>query len=507
MPEATSAASEAAAAQAAPESGGSLRGRALKGAVWTVGGYGFGQVLRLGSNLVLTRLLFPEVFGLMALVNVVLQGLQMFSDIGLAPSIIQHKRGDEPSYLNTAWTIQIIRGIGLWMICVGLAWPLAQFYGEATLLWILPVSGLTAAIAGLNSPAIFVANRRLHLHWLTLLELGTQVAGIAVMIVWALMWPSVWALVAGGVVSAVTKMLLSHLLLPGERCRLQWNGEAARALFTFGRWIFVSTVLTFLVTQGDRLIFGKLLTMEQLGIYSIAVMISMFPIQIVQRLTGMVVFPAYSDVVRSGRGLTSAFHQARHPLVILGAVLTAVLIADGRWVIEFLYDERYAGAGWMLQLIAASILLRVFESTNGAALLAAGKAAEVAAGSAVKLVGMAVLVPVGWWLAGLQGALVALIGAEAAKYCLSALLVRRSGLDVLTRDLGIVLGVAATAVVGWVAGQILESRAGAHVLLTAAVVGVLVTLLWLPALWPAGRRLLERKSGRDVRAAEVHCGA
>ena len=57
--------------------------------------------------------MLPEAFGIMALVNVLIQGLTMFSDVGIEPAIVQHRRGDEPRFYNTAWTVQILRGFVL----------------------------------------------------------------------------------------------------------------------------------------------------------------------------------------------------------------------------------------------------------------------------------------------------------------------------------------------------------------------------------------------------------
>jgi hypothetical protein len=85
--------------------GSSLKKKAIRGTAWTLFGYGGSQALRLVSNLILTRLLVPEVFGLMALVQTFQAGLTLFSDIGIAPSIIQNKRGEDPTFLNTAWDI------------------------------------------------------------------------------------------------------------------------------------------------------------------------------------------------------------------------------------------------------------------------------------------------------------------------------------------------------------------------------------------------------------------
>ncbi|MAM40791.1 MAG: polysaccharide biosynthesis protein, partial [Erythrobacter sp.] len=153
------------------------------------------QLIRLGSNLILTRLLFPEAFGLMALVQTFMAGLAMFSDIGIGPSIIQNRRGEDPDFLNTAWTIQVGRGVMLWLGACALAWPAAQFYNEPQLLSLMPAVGLTALIAGFQTTKTVVANRQLRLGRQSAISLATQCIGILVMVVLAWIWPSIWALV------------------------------------------------------------------------------------------------------------------------------------------------------------------------------------------------------------------------------------------------------------------------------------------------------------------------
>ena len=92
---------------------------AIRNSVITLGGYGASAAIRFGSNLILTRLLLPEQFGIMAIVNVVIVWLYLFSDIGIGPNIIQSHEGENPTFLNTAWTIQVFRGIALWLIATG----------------------------------------------------------------------------------------------------------------------------------------------------------------------------------------------------------------------------------------------------------------------------------------------------------------------------------------------------------------------------------------------------
>src|SRR5439155_5155220 len=205
-----------------------------RGTVWTMGGYAAGQVLRLGGNLILTRLLFPAVFGEMALVFVFIQGLQMFSDVGTGPAIIQNARGDDPEFLNTAWTIQCIRGAVLWLASWAIAWPVAALYEQPVLRWLIPAAGLTALLGGFESTAMHSLQRHLRLERLTIVDLAAQFLGIiaTVLLAFGDRWlygpnhpGAVWAIIGGSLVSSATRLVLSYAYLPGIRSRLHLRSE------------------------------------------------------------------------------------------------------------------------------------------------------------------------------------------------------------------------------------------------------------------------------------------
>ena len=104
-----------------------LGGRVLRGVGWVIGGQFAMQAWRLASNLVLTRLVAPEAFGLMGLVQVFLFSAQLLSDVGLRGSVIYHARGDRREFLDTVWTVAVLRGVVLWgVVCAG-AYPFARF--------------------------------------------------------------------------------------------------------------------------------------------------------------------------------------------------------------------------------------------------------------------------------------------------------------------------------------------------------------------------------------------
>ena len=211
-----------------PEAQGSLRKRALSSGVISIFGFGSEQVLRFGANLLLTRLLVPEAFGLMMIVNTVMVALQLFSDLGIRPAIIQNER-DDPGFLNTAWTMQVWRGVALWIVACATAYPLAWFYDEPMLSLLLPVTGLVAIADGFSSTRLHTLNRNLMLGRLVALRVGSYSVSAVSMIVWAWISPTVWALVAGGVFSAAIKMALSHIALSGPRSRFRWERAARPA--------------------------------------------------------------------------------------------------------------------------------------------------------------------------------------------------------------------------------------------------------------------------------------
>ena len=389
-----------------PHNVGSLKHLAVRGAIWTLVGYGGSQVLRLGGNIILTRLLVPELFGLMALVNTFILGLNLFSDIGIRPSIIRSKRADDPKFLNTAWTLQVIRGFVLWIVCLSIALPIANFYGDLRLLWLLPIIGLTTIISGFNSTSLASLNRKIEIGKLTRFEFGTQAVALTVMITWAYFHRSIWALVAGNLIASIVKMTLSHRLELLTRNWFSWDKNALKELISFGRWIFISTAMTFLASQADRVILGKLFTLEMLGIYTIAFTLADVPRQVVSQLSAKVMYPLISKNTHLERSeLRTKILQKRWLLLVGLAVLVAVLAGFGDLLILLLYDRRYQQAAWMLPILAVGLWPLLLSATIDRALYAIGKPQAVAFGNFLKFLYMLVCLPIGFKAMGVAGAI------------------------------------------------------------------------------------------------------
>jgi O-antigen/teichoic acid export membrane protein len=104
-----------------------VESRALKGTYFIITFYEIGLALRFAGSIVLTMLFAPELFGLMTLLTTIIVGLSLFSHIGLEDSVIQSPRGDDETILNTTWTVQVMRGLGLCQVMAIVAWAVPVF--------------------------------------------------------------------------------------------------------------------------------------------------------------------------------------------------------------------------------------------------------------------------------------------------------------------------------------------------------------------------------------------
>jgi O-antigen/teichoic acid export membrane protein len=187
---------------------------------------------------------------------------------------------------------------------------------------------------------------------------------------------SVWALVWGNLITAFLKMLASHVALHGIRNRFAWDRDALDHLVGFGRWILLSSVLTFLSTEGSRLLVGALLDMRQLALFTLASTMNLLFWKAMLKVTGAVFFPAYSEVFRTNpKKLMAALYKARLALVLPNWSLAVLFVFFGGQLMGILYDERYHGSGPMLELLAAGSLAGCMWGSYTGVLLATGKVA------------------------------------------------------------------------------------------------------------------------------------
>jgi O-antigen/teichoic acid export membrane protein len=423
-----------------------LKQRIFKAGVWTATGYFLSQGIRFASNLVLTRLLLPEMFGVMAVASMVMYGLAMISDIGLTPNIVYSKRGNDPVFLNTAWAIQIRRGVLISFVAIGVSLLIAvagragifkadSVYANRQLPYLIAAISICAVIEGFESTKMLEARRNLANHLITKIEISSQIAGLICMLAWVAISRSVWALVAGSICSTLVRAIQSHIRLPGTKNRWLWDDVAFHEIIHFGKWIFLSSILGFLVSAGDRILLGGMITATLLGVYAIAQLITSSIENMLSKLLTDVSFPALSEVARERPSALKASYYRFHVIVTSPIYLVAGgLMSSGHTLVALLYDRRYQEAGWMLDTLAAILLtlpIRVVQQC----FQALGMPQLLSNITAVRLAALYLMTPIGFHFFGIHGAIWGIVLSNFACVPPTVLYAVRHGLFDVRKEL------------------------------------------------------------------------
>jgi O-antigen/teichoic acid export membrane protein len=443
-----------------------LKQRFVNAARWTLVGHVLAQVLRFASNLVLTRLLAPDMFGVMAVGYMVFTGFVMLSDLGTFGLVSQSKRGQDPKFLNVIWVVQIVRGVLIMLAALALSGLLAldsvkslfpphSVYADPRIPGLIAVLSLFGVASGFESTKSWFARRNLSLASLTKIELASQVATTVFIVTWAAISPSIWALAMGWIFGVLFKTVLSHVALPGPPNRIEWDASAFQEIIHFGKWAMLSSLISFLQSCGDRILLGGYLDAKAMGAYSIALLLVTALQDAVLRVTGLAVLPALSEVARERPAeLKHTIYRIRRPLDIACLVPAGALFVLGKAVVNFLYDSRYAPAGWMLTLLALTLVTTSFNVFDQC-LIALGRMKLLSALNAARLVSLYVFVPLGYGLFGATGAIAALPCVALVNTGILMVVQAKLGFLDVRRELVAVPLFAAGLLAGWLVSLVL----------------------------------------------------
>lgn len=394
---------------------GSLRLRSIRTTALTTGATLAGRFLSLGSNLIMTRLLAPEAFGLMAMVFTVQFLVGMMSDIGIYQSIVRSRR-DDAQFLSVAWTVQIIRGLFVTGAVVAVGGLLGMFgpryaapdsvYADPQLPVLVAVTSLTVLLRSFESTALALAVRNLTIGRMVKIELQSQVVTILIMVGLGLIWPSVWVLVIGALAGSAQRLIWSHLAYPEVKCRWVWDREIADEMWRFGRWMIVSSMAGFIVNQGDRLYLGGALDKSVFGLYVIALLFLEAATGVISTALSRVALSGLAEKAREQRDQLPVFLNRVWRLAAgISWVSAIALFVGGPIIIGLLYRADYHPAGWMLSLIALR-LLTIPSQIATQVLTVMGHTRAIATAVVMTAVGTVTLLPLVFHLFGLPATLV-----------------------------------------------------------------------------------------------------
>lgn len=349
----------------------SLRSQALSGFRWTASVRLLSQVITWAITIVVVRLLSPTDYGLLAMATVFIGFLQMFSELGLGPALIQKADLDERT-LRQTFGIVLVLNLALAAV-LALAAPLiGAFFSEPRVVPVIRVLSLQFVIGAFDVIPNVQLQRRMEFRKRSLMDLTGAIIASVTTLVLAFAGAGVWALVVGSIAGQIWTTIVINCLAPF----LHWpelSVKGMRSLLTFGGHLTLAGLFGTFVSQIDVIICAKVLGNEILGFYSVGIQLASLPSQKIAGLVNQVAFPTFSRMQNDVRKVGEN--------VLLGARILSFFAFPLLWGISSIAPEIVEvvlGAKWMqsvvpLQVLGLIIPLRIVGNFVGIAAQGIGR--------------------------------------------------------------------------------------------------------------------------------------
>jgi lipopolysaccharide exporter len=335
---------------------------------------GMTSMLRIISSMTLTRLLDSHAYGVIGVITSIAYMLSMLADVGLAAFIIRHEEGDKPAFLDEIWTLRLVRGAMLTVAMIVASKPAAMLLGKPELAPVIALWSFSFLIDGLSSLAFATGVRTQKLWRVSMLDFGLNAMTFCVSLMLAIFWRSYWALITGMLCGAVFKCTLSYILFPSSRRRIAFSRMRSRELWGFSRYIAMSSMLSLLIMQWDKVVLARLMPLTTFGLYAIATTLAATPNAVNGPYAQRVLYPIFAKTARENpSSLRHVLYQRRRKFVLFYMFAVATMIGGAPLLVEILYDDRYRGVAPYLQWIVLSPLLRLPSLIANQALIAIGR--------------------------------------------------------------------------------------------------------------------------------------
>ncbi|MFH1560083.1 MAG: lipopolysaccharide biosynthesis protein [Chloroflexota bacterium] len=351
--------------------GPSLSQRVVHAGFWVFALRGAERLLVLARVVILARILAPQDFGLLGIALLTMASLDTLSKTGFGVALLQ-KKGNITDYLDTVWTVQACRGALEAMILFLAAGYVADFFRAPAATPVLQVMAATSVIKGLTNVGIVYFQKDLEFSKYFVWQISRSITSVGVAIALALLFRSVWALVFGVLAGDLVALFVSYAIQP-YRPRVRFEIRKAKELFTFGRWVYVDSVVSFGGSQLDSAVLGRLLGPVSLGLYSMGSRMSSMLIREAERGFSTVAFPAYSKLQDELPRLRLAFLRTVESTACMAFPMAVVLLLLAEDLVRVALGTEWLPAASAMKILALAGAARSLIGINGALLKGVGR--------------------------------------------------------------------------------------------------------------------------------------
>jgi O-antigen/teichoic acid export membrane protein len=348
-----------------------LGARIVRGSAWTAARQAVQQACGLSQLVLVARLVPPAEVGLFSMATLVLTITRALTETGFEQALIQRAELDEDT-LDVGFSVVLLRALLVALVMFLGARLFAGFFAEPRVADLLRVLALGMLLEGFVNNRVAMFQRVLDFRRYFFFHAAGQLVGLAVTIVAAALLRNVWAVVYGQLAGAAARVTASYLL-ERRRPRLRLHWATARELLSYGRWVGASSILLFLLVNGDNLFIGKVIGATELAYYAWAYQLANLPALFITQVLSSVLFPALSSLRAEPQKLGQLYLRSMR-LTWLLSLPSALLIA----ILCEPFTRALLGARWLpivpiTHALAGFGVMRALGASAGALFLAVGR--------------------------------------------------------------------------------------------------------------------------------------
>jgi O-antigen/teichoic acid export membrane protein len=332
-----------------------LKHKTVRAGFTNLCGQGAIAALQLALLMILTRLLDPADFGLVAMVTVVTGFYSLFTSAGLSSATVQSATITEDQISNLFW-INIMVGMLLAILCLATAPALVAFYDEPHLFWLTAAmaSGFLITAAGIQHAAIL--QRRLRYLALVTAAVLSQLIGLAVGTYMAIAGLGYWALVGANLSTGLTSTVCLWFAAAWIPRRPRRDVEIASLVY-FGGTITLNTVVVYLAYNLEKALLGRFWGPDALGLYGRAYQLANLPADKLNSTIGAVAFAALSRIQDDPIRLKTYFLKGYSLVVSMTVPITMFSAVFADDIILMLLGQKWMEAAEIFRLLTPTILI------------------------------------------------------------------------------------------------------------------------------------------------------
>jgi O-antigen/teichoic acid export membrane protein len=332
-----------------------LKERTIRGGVARMGGQGANFLLRLGSLMVLARLLGPKDFGLVGMVTAFTGVLNLFRDFGLSSAAIQRTTVTKEQVSTLFW-INILVGTLLGLLTVGMAPAIAAFYHEPRLFGVTAVlaAGFVFNAVGVQHSALL--QREMRFTALAVINTVALIVSGVIAIGGAEAGYGYWALVAMTVTLPIVSTA-GFWLTAGWVPGMPQRGAGVRSMMRFGGILTLYGLVGYIASNFEKVLLGRFWGADVIGIYGRSYQLVNLPTDNLNSAVGEVAFPALSRLQDDPTRLKSYFLKGYSLVLALTLPITSACALFADDVIYVLLGPKWKEAAPIFRLLSPTILV------------------------------------------------------------------------------------------------------------------------------------------------------